>query len=107
MTGLKLKSDVKVTGLRPEMLLALVVASDVYQRHDHDLTITSLLDGAHSRTSLHYAGCAADLRTVAANIPKSTIDSIAADIRKALTGDYDVVVERDHLHLEFQPRRPR
>ena len=106
MTCLRLKSDVKVTGLRPELLLALIIANDVYQKHDHDLVITSLLDGAHSRTSLHYAGCAADLRTTAANIPKSTVVAITADIRMALTVDYDVIEERDHIHLEFQPRRP-
>jgi len=102
----KLKSDVKVTGLRPEMLLALMAASAVYRKHDHELVVTSLLDGAHAKTSLHYAGCAADLRTTAAHIPPSTIDAIAAEIRMALTADYDVIVERDHIHLEFQPRRP-
>ncbi len=103
---MKLKSGVKPTGLRPEILLAMIIADGVYQKHGHDLVITSLLDGAHSVTSLHYAGCAADLRTIAANIPGSTIDAIAADIRKALSGDYDVIVEPDHIHLEFQPRRP-
>ena len=102
---MKLKSGVKATGLRPELLLAINVADEVYNNHGWELTITSLLDGAHSLTSLHYTGCAADLRTTAANIPKSTIDAIAADIRKALTVDYDVIVEPDHIHLEFQPRR--
>ena len=105
MTCLKLKSDLKVTGLRPEILLALVVANGVYASHGYDAVVTSLLDGLHSQTSLHYAGCAADLRTTAAQIPGSTIDVIASDIRKALTADYDVVVEADHIHLEFQPRR--
>jgi hypothetical protein len=103
---MKLKSGVRITGLRPEMLLALVTANDVYRSHDRDLVVTSLLDGAHSRTSLHYSGCAADLRTTAAHIPRSTVEAIAADIRKALTADYDVIVEPDHIHLEFQPRRP-
>ena len=102
---MKLKSGVKATGLRPEMLLALMVADGVYSSHGYGLVITSLLDGAHSLTSLHYTGCAADCRTTAANSPKSTIDAIAADIRKALTVDYDVIVEPDHIHLEFQPRR--
>ncbi len=106
MTHMKLKSDVKATGFRAEMLLALIIADGVYQKHGHGLVITSLLDGAHAKTSLHYAGCAADLRTIAANIPKSTIDAIAADIRKALTVDYDVIIEPDHIHLGFQPRRP-
>lgn len=106
MTCMKLKANVKVTGLRPETLLALVIANGVYASHGYDAVITSLLDGLHARTSLHYAGCAADLRTTAALIPGSTVDAIAADIRKALTADYDVVVEADHIHLEFQPRRP-
>jgi len=29
---------------------------------------------------------------------------VAADIRERLTEDFDVVVESDHIHLEFQPR---
>jgi hypothetical protein len=103
---MKLKSDVKATGLRPEMLLALVAAQEVYRKHDHGLVATSTLDGAHSITSLNYAGCAADLRTTAAHILGSTVDAIAADITKALTDDYDVIVEPDHIQLEFQPRRP-
>lgn len=102
---MKLKSGVTATGLRVEMLLALTIASQIYQKHGHDLVITSLLDGRHSKTSLHYAGCAADLRTTAAGMATRTIDAIASDIKKALTVDYDVIVEPDHLHLEFQPRR--
>lgn len=103
---MNLKNCVSATGLRPELLLAILIAERVYQKHGHTLTVTSLLDGRHSKTSLHYAGQAADFRTTAANIPNSTIDAIVTDLRKALTVDYDVVKEADHIHLEFQPRRP-
>ena len=103
---MRLKSNVKITGIRPEILLALTIANDVYKKHGHNLVVTSLLDGVHSKNSLHYAGCAADLRTMAAHIPKSTIAAISEEIRRALTSDFDLVVEPDHLHLEFQPARP-
>lgn len=102
---MKLKPGVTVTGLRPELLLALTIADRIYQNHGHDLVVTSLLDGRHSWTSLHYSGCAADLRTTAAGLAASTIEAIASDIKRSLTVDYDVVVEVDHLHVEFQPRR--
>ena len=96
----------KLPGLRVELLLAILIADDVYTNNGHGLVITSLLDGIHSRESLHHAGSAADLRTTAANISKNIIAAIAASIRKELMADYDVLVERDHIHLEFQPRRP-
>jgi hypothetical protein len=67
---LRLKRNARATGVRPELLLAIKVAEEKYAHHGHVLVITSLLDGVHSSTSLHYAGCAADLRTTAGNIPE-------------------------------------
>lgn len=100
---MKLKSDVKVTGLRPELLLAVMVANGVYRQNGHEMTITSLLDGRHSKTSLHYTGCAVDLRI--RDLAPSTIEVISDEIRHRLTSDYDVLREPDHIHIEFQPRR--
>lgn len=104
-----LKPGVRATGLRPEMLLGLCVADTIYTKYGLSMTVTSLNDSTHGMTSLHYAGCAADLRTK--DIPEN-IDpqKIVAEIKAALGIDYDVILENagelnEHAHLEYQPRR--
>ena len=96
---MKIKHGVRIFGLRPEMLLALTVADTIWD----DLTITSVIDGSHSRGSLHYVGCAADLRT-----RDLTLDTIRANVnalKSALGPDFDVVIEKSHVHVEFQPKQ--
>ena len=101
---MRLKDDsVKVTGIRPELVLGLVVAADVYRQYGNELVITSLNDGVHSKTSLHYAGAAADLRTF--YFEPEIVPEVIEAIRKRLGKDYDVVLEKDHIHLEYQPKR--
>lgn len=102
---MRLKKGVDPIALRPEMLLALIVADRVYQKHGQELVITSLNDSRHGPTSLHYAGQAADLRTrVFADV---LVPVVAQDIREALGNnpDYDIVVEANHIHMEYQPKR--
>lgn len=95
---LMLKGGVKLQGLRPEMLVAIIVANDVYNSYGLDCVITSVTDSTHSPKSLHYTGCAADFRlNVAA-------EALVSDIRNRLTNDYDVVAEPTHIHIEYQPR---
>ncbi len=60
---LNIKPRVRIAGLRPETLLAMVAAMNVYAEAGHDLTITAGVDGKHMPASLHYAGQAFDLRT--------------------------------------------
>lgn len=102
---MQLKAGVNVTGIKVELLLALTVAERVYNEEGYPLVITSLLDSKHSLTSLHYAGCAADLRTRHINTIEE-VNDIASKLKSSLTKDYDVIVEKDHIHLEWQPRRP-
>jgi hypothetical protein len=102
---MQLKTGVRPTGLRPELLLALIVAAEVWKSLDEELVITSLNDSKHSATSLHYDGRAADLRTN--YFTDEEKQHAAAKLRSALGSnpDYDVVVESDHIHLEYQPKR--
>ena len=103
---MQLKPGVRVAGIAPELTLALVVAKSIYAQHSVDLVVTSLVDGKHSRASLHYIGHAADLRTN--NLPGGsqgpTAQAIGDQLRRAIGEDYDVVVESDHIHVEFQPK---
>ena len=96
-----IKDDVKVKGLSVEILLALIVAQQVYRDRNDRLTITSGTDGVHMAGSKHYSGNAVDLR-----LPQNP--SIRADVvgqlRLRLNRDYDVVLEKDHIHVEFDPK---
>lgn len=99
-----LKGDVDPQGIRPELNLALMVAESVFARRGIECVITSLTDGKHSRTSLHYSGCAADLRI--RHMPREVAEEIAQEIDVALPNDqYDVIMESTHLHIEYQPKR--
>ena len=98
---MKLKEDVILQGLRPEMLIAVIVCNDVYAKYGEELVITSAVDSKHSAKSLHYSGCAIDIRTRFFEFDEVSL--VAADIRGRLTEDFDVVVESDHIHIEYQP----
>lgn len=99
-----LKTGVNPFGIQPPLLLALIVADKIWNDLGRELFVTSLNDGEHSRTSLHYAGCAADLRT---NYFDHNQKTLAANRLKNYLGnnlDYDIVVESDHIHIEYQPK---
>lgn len=101
---MRLKEDVLPTRLCPEILLALQVADSVYRNHGQELVITSLNDSKHSRSSLHYVGHAADLRT--RYFSEEQIPLVVQELKESLGGgDYDVIFEGDHIHLEYQPKR--
>ncbi len=99
-----LKPGVRLTGLRPELVIAVIAAERVYAKAGHDFTITAGIDGKHSTGSLHYSGAALDLRT--RDVPAADVPMLAAQIRDCLGADFDVVIENDHLHLEFQVKQP-
>ena len=106
-----LKSGVRVGGIRPEMAVALVVIASVYDARAIPLVITSGLDGEHNATSarhprsLHYEGLAWDLRLPSRSTSKAQDDAdVKAALASALGPEFDVVLEGDHLHVEFDPK---
>jgi hypothetical protein len=95
-----IKQGVRVKGLSNEILLAVLIAQSIYTETEHSLVITSVTDGRHSAGSLHYTGDAIDLR-----LPTpSTRDQIVSQLRTALGDSYDVLLEADHIHIEYDPR---
>ena len=99
---MQLKTGVKLVGIKPELVLGLYIADSVYRTYQTEMVITSVVDGVHKRKSQHYAGYAADLRIWGFN--RDLLQEVAIEIQKALGEDYDVVVEVDHLHLEYDPK---
>lgn len=106
---LKIKPGVRVNGLRNEVLLAINIAWGVMAAGGYETVITSVTDGGHSNASLHYAGQAFDLRS--REIPKDRQEAMRQALAEALAwtpqdpGDFDVVLEGDHFHIEYQPKK--
>ena len=102
---MRFKDGVHPHGVEPELVLGLMVAESVWRDLGlPELVITSLRDGDHSATSLHFAGAAADLRTN--DLSPEQVDDAATELKARLGVHYDVIVEASHCHLEWQPRKP-
>lgn len=101
--SIQLKSNIDVRGVQSELLVGLLVAEGVYAEYDVDLIITEITGGHHSKHSVHAFGFAADLRTW--NLPAGTdLQEVTDKIQERLNDQYDVVLETDHIHIEFDPR---
>lgn len=99
--SIKKNAGVRACGVKPELLLGLEVAGSFYERQGlEEMVITSLVDGKHKRGSLHYVGYAADLRIWNIEDTQAFRDALARE----LGSDFDLVLESDHLHLEYQPK---
>lgn len=96
-------ASVSTRQIRPELVIALMVADSVYREYGKELVVTSLNDARHKHGSLHYSGSAADLRTH--YFTTSELEMVYSELRASLSDDYDVVLEGDHIHLEYQPKR--
>ena len=69
---------------------------------DYNIIITSGTDGVHMEGSKHYTGDALDLRI--SNIPKDQLQRYIKALKGRLGPDFDVVLESDHIHVEFDPK---
>lgn len=99
---MRLKDEtVRPEGLNSRLVSAIFLADRLHrQETGKELVITSLNDGKHKKDSLHYSGKAADLRIWELQDPSL----FCAELAQALGDDFDVVLERDHIHLEYDPR---
>jgi len=60
--------------------------------------ITSGRDGIHKVGSFHYEGKAFDLRTF------HVLEALKDELKKELGLKYDVILEKDHIHIEYDPK---
>lgn len=98
---MKLKPGVQLLGLRPETLIGVMAANQIYGELGYNLTLTSVTEGKHSRGSRHYIGCAFDCRI--RMLKDGEASTIANRLRSALGSQFDVVLEETHIHVEFDP----
>lgn len=77
------------------------------------VVITSGNDGRHSDGSLHYDDKALDIRfmgyrtgaiAVSAGVQRKVAEEWAKRMRKRLGSAFDIVVEANHIHVEYDPR---
>ncbi len=69
----------------------------------YEITITSANDGKHMTNSLHYKNKAVDLRTRDMKNAKVC----GWKIKQYLGKDFDVILEKDHLHIEYEPKKKK
>jgi len=86
---------------KPEMIQARNVIADVWRSFGYTLTVTSGTDSTHSATSLHYSGLAEDYRI--SGIPTTQLQTMIVLVRTRLGSNFDVILEADHLHVEYDP----
>ena len=98
-----LKNGTNPIAIRPEILLAIIVADGIYQAEGFGLVITSLNDSTHADTSRHYQGMAVDIRT--RDFTGEIARRITDKLRAALGGQYFVILESNHIHLGYQPKK--
>lgn len=105
MKAIRMKSNVVITSLHPKMIRLLDALVDVWPIQT--MWITSGSDGEHSPGSKHYADPlqALDLRRW--GLPPDFIHDWPRLGYFLGLDDFDFVVERDHLHVEYDPHGAR
>lgn len=102
---IQIANTASVFGLRPEMLIVVMVAQSAFNKAGVPAIITSAVDGRHGNGSHHYKGLALDFRT--RHLPPSIgPQQIATDMRNCLGPEFQVVVEPTHIHVEYDPQQP-
>ena len=98
---ISIKPGVSLQGLKPEMIVALLIAHSIITTHfGVDCVITSGTDGVHSkRTSKHYVGYGLDLRS--RDIPEDNRQECADLISDALGSEFYVAFETNHFHISY------
>jgi len=93
-----IKAGVDISRLQPKIRKRLKqIETIVWNVINEELIITSTYEGDHGASSLHYADSAIDIRR--SNKP----DKIVMEIKLALGKDYDVILENNHIHIEYDP----
>lgn len=99
-----LKSNVRFGDGSIAILSAMMVVEGVYRELNVEFVVTSFNDSTHMKNSLHYADRAFDIRTK--TLPPNSAQAVKDKIQNRLTADFDVVLESDHIHVEFQNKSP-
>ena len=96
------KDGVSVDGIKKETIKIIVILNTYFElRIGKPLVITSCTDGKHMKGSKHYSGYAIDIRT--RHLNASEISKLIAWFESHHEKEYDIVFEKDHIHVEYDP----
>lgn len=102
---MRLKDGVRLAGVQPEIVLAIMLVGTLYRDLGLELTVTSITDFVNGRAhnSFHPVGLAFDCRIW--GLPtKQQQEAMVKRITEALGPEFDVVLKSDHIHVEFDVR---
>ena len=91
-----LKPGVDISRLNREIRRALKQIEVVYP----DFVVTSTYEGGHDPSSLHYANDAVDIRLTTWRGQPISVGKLG----RILGDDFDVVGEKTHIHIEYDPK---
>ncbi len=93
-----LKLGVSIEKLDPRIRKVLAAVENCFLQAGEELVVTSTFEGSHMVGSLHYANLAFDVR-----LPKDPLKMLNK-LKLSLGSMYDVVLEPDHIHIEYDPK---
>lgn len=99
---MRAKAGVDLTGVSWRMFVASLLIEPIFAMFGAELVITSGVDGKHGDGSLHYSGLALDYRTSTLGGYATMVYTKVRALLKPL--GYDVVLESDHMHVEYDPK---
>lgn len=94
-----IKAGVDISRLERNTRRGLQKVSDVFKGHKLEVMVTSTYEGNHSEGSLHYANQAFNVRT-----PAKDPVTICYEVMDAIGTDFDVAIEGNHIHVEYDPK---
>lgn len=96
---MKIKAGVRIIGLKPEMIICMMIIEPIMEAYEQELVITSGTEGRHSAKSRHYLGYGLDIRC--RDIPASQIPEAVIDMQESLGAEFFVLYEGNHIHIQF------
>lgn len=103
----KAKNEVKFNGSHfyYEVARIIQMARDTAPEFsDGTMWITSANDGTHMEGSKHYTNEAFDIRIWNIVGGHAVTRTWTVKMQRALGNNYDVVLEEDHIHAEYDPK---
>ena len=104
---MKLKPGVSINKLHVSMRVVLRDVEAIFREHGHESVITGgdETPEKHSLASYHRYGMALDYRTFFL-LDQQEKEQVTKEIAYKLGGHYTVVLESDHIHIQYNWKSP-
>jgi hypothetical protein len=99
---IELKKGISLNGVQAPVLFGLMVLDGVIALHSVPTVVTSCTEGKTHKGLAHYVGAAVDVRSRELTISQQ--NGVKAAFDSAQNGEMDLVIEKDHFHLEWDRR---